>query len=174
MMTLQEFARQTGTANVLWPLRGDTVSGITQVKFPRTARLLRHADFRRVYEQGRRHFSASLTAFYVTRQEPDIKGPRIGFTVSKALGGAVDRNRMKRRLREATREAWNGFSATVDIVVNPKKTVLTADYATLVEEISKALAVIEKHVLAGQANPRPRQDVSRDNKSKPRAGKAQR
>jgi ribonuclease P protein component len=143
------------------------VSGLYSVKFPRTARLLKHADFRRVYETGRRHFSTNLTAFYVASEA----GPRIGFTVSRALGGAVQRNRMKRRLREATREAWAEFSPAVDVVVNPKKTVLTAEFVTLVDEIRKALAVIGKHAAAGQVNPRSPQDVS---KSKPRAGKVQR
>ena len=37
--------------------------------FPRSARLLRHADFERVYKQGRRHFSASMTVFYWQRPE---------------------------------------------------------------------------------------------------------
>jgi ribonuclease P protein component len=143
------------------------VSGLISVKFPRTARLLKHADFRRVYETGRRHFSANLTAFYVASEA----GPRIGFTVSRALGGAVERNRMKRRLREATREAWDEFSAGVDIVVNPKKSVLTAEFATLVDEMRKALAVIAKQAAAGQVNPRAPQDVAR---GKPRSGKVQR
>jgi ribonuclease P protein component len=160
------------TSNAFQPLREHSVSGSLPVKFPRAARLLKHADFRRVYEQGRRHFSANLTAFYVV--QAGSVGPRVGFTVSRALGGAVDRNRMKRRLREATREAWNEFSSAVDVVVNPKKTVLTAEFAVLVEEMRKSLAVIEKHVAAGQANPRPTENVSRDRKMKPRAGKGQR
>src|SRR6202140_4326396 len=44
-------------------------------RFPRTARLLRHADFERVYKQGRRHFSANLTVFYWPRpnQSPDTE-----------------------------------------------------------------------------------------------------
>ena len=154
------------------PAGGDTVS----VKFSREARLLKHADFRRVYEQGRRHFSANLTAFYVAL--PEATGPRIGFTVSKALGGAVDRNRMKRRLREATREAWNGFDSAVDVVVNPKKTVLKAEFSVLVDEMRKALAVVGKHVAAGQANPRVAELVSRERKTerkiKPRAAKDKR
>ena len=84
-------------------------------RFPRTARLLRHADFERVYKQGRRHFSASITVFYWPRPEDESRTPeaapssaptsglRVGFTVGRALGGAVQRNRMKRRLREAVR-----------------------------------------------------------------------
>lgn len=169
MTSLQESAGNSHSLNVLLPFRGRTVSGSDSVKFPRAARLLKHSDFRRVYETGRRHFSANLTAFYVV--QPGTEGPRIGYTVSRALGGAVDRNRMKRRLREATREVWTGFSQTVDIVINPKKTVLKADFAVLVEEMHKALAVIAKHVAAGQANPRLAENVSRNRKSKPRSGK---
>lgn len=171
MKALQETADRRA-ANVFQPLRENTVSGATQVKFPRTARLLKHADFRRVYEQGRRHFSANLTAFYLAHS--DAAGPRIGFTVSRALGGAVERNRMKRRLREATREAWNGFGLPVDVVVNPKKTVLRAEFATLVEEMRKTLAVVEKQVAAGQANPRPAAVVLKERNREPRTGKEQR
>lgn len=172
MTILQESAGNVGSQEVYMPLRGATVSGTDSVKFPREARLLKHADFRRVYEQGRRHFSANLTAFYVV--QPGSDAPRIGYTVSRALGDAVDRNRMKRRMRAATREVWNGFSSAVDIVVNPKKTVLTAEFPALLEEMRKALAVVEKHVAAGQANPRPAENVSRVRKTKLRAGKVQR
>ena len=155
-------------------LRENAVSGGVSEKFPKTARLLRHADFRQVYEQGRRHFSANFTAFYRAGDARD-GFTRIGFTVSRALGGAVDRNRMKRRLREAARACWAGFqpAIAVDVVVNPKKTVLTADFADLTAEMRKTLAVVERTANSGQANARPAQDVSRE-RSKPRAGKAQR
>lgn len=65
--------------------------------FPRSARLLRHSDFERVYQQGKRHFSPRMTIFYLRRDEGE--GLRIGFTVGRALGGAVDRNRIRRRMR---------------------------------------------------------------------------
>jgi len=96
-------------------------------RFPRTARLLRHADFERVYRQGRRHFSASMTVFYGARLTTDISrqpGPRVGFTVGKALGGAVERNRMKRRLREAVRLCGVPAEVAADVVINPKKSLM--------------------------------------------------
>jgi len=115
--------------------------------FPRAGRLLRHADFERVYKQGRRHFSGLMTVFYWQRQEAasaTARGLRVGFTVGRALGGAVQRNRIKRRLREAVRIArpWPGPAA--DVVINPKKAVLTAQFDSLLSEIRQALAVIEK------------------------------
>jgi ribonuclease P protein component len=111
--------------------------------FPRNARLLRHADFERVYKQGRRHFSASMTVFYWPRPDDKVVGFRIGFTVSRALGGAVQRNRMKRRLREAVRMTWPAAATDADVVINPKKSLLTVDFAAIVNEVTRAFVVIE-------------------------------
>ncbi len=110
--------------------------------FPRSARLLRHADFERVYKQGKRHFAAYMTVFYAPRVEGE--GMRVGFTVGRVLGGAVQRNRMKRRLREAVR--LQGFKADVaaDVVINPKKSLLTAEFPAVQGEIAKAFQVIEQ------------------------------
>jgi ribonuclease P protein component len=104
--------------------------------------LLRHADFERVYKQGRRHFAPHLTAFYRRREEGIAL--RIGFTVSKLLGGAVQRNRMRRRLREAVRLHWPEFQAPVDIVINPKKSLLTVDFSELGSQISQMFEVVRK------------------------------
>jgi ribonuclease P protein component len=110
-------------------------------KFPRSLHLLRHADFERVYKQGRRHFAAHLTVFYLRRAGG---GPRIGFTVPQALGGAVERNRMRRRLREAVRQSEPRTLAAVDVVMNPKKSLLRADFGELEKEIGRAFEVIKK------------------------------
>ena len=123
-------------------------------KFPRSARLLRHADFERVYKQGRRHFSASITVFYLARQAAPTKkanacgtsGLRVGFTVGRTLGGAVERNRVKRRLREAVRLARPTAGASVDVVINPKNSLLATDFAALLNEVARAFAVIEQKV----------------------------
>lgn len=119
-------------------------------KFPRDVRLLRHADFERVYKQGRRHFAPHLTAFYRRREEGG--GLRIGFTVSKLLGGAVQRNRMRRRLREAVRLHWPEFQAPVDIVINPKKSLLAVEFSELGKEIEQVFEVVRKFV--EKQNPR--------------------
>jgi ribonuclease P protein component len=115
-----------------------------RAKFTGSMRLLRHADFERVYKQGRRHFAAHMTVFYLLREQGE--GLRIGFTVSKALGGAVERNRMKRRLRESVRLHWPGTHLPVDVVINPKKSVLKIEFSELGSEVSRALEVIERFV----------------------------
>jgi ribonuclease P protein component len=107
---------------------------------PRSGRLLRHADFERVYKQGRRHFSTHMTVFYLRRAEGE--GLRVGFTVGRALGGAVDRNRMKRRLRESVRLTRPAVGPAADVVINPKKSLQTAEFASLLSEVSRAFEVI--------------------------------
>jgi ribonuclease P protein component len=127
------------------PNGGSNVSGSgPRSKFPRHGRLLRHADFERVYKQGRRHFAAHMTVFYLARAEGE--GLRVGFTVGRVLGGAVARNRMKRRLREAVRLRRPAQSAAVDVVINPKKSVLTADFSELQKDVNRAFEVIRKSV----------------------------
>ena len=113
--------------------------------FPRSARLLRHADFERVYKQGKRHFSGSITVFYLPRTG-DERGLRVGFTVGRALGGAVVRNRMKRRLREAVRLTRPVPGPNADVVINPKKTLLQVEFAAVVNEVERAFVVIAKAV----------------------------
>ena len=122
-------------------------SGRARTTFPRTVRLLKHADFERVYQQGRRHFSAHMTVFY--RKRDSGQGVRVGFTVSRALGGAVDRNRMKRRLREAVRLNMGGIATAADVVINPKRSLLTADFADISKEVARAFEVIEQKCSKG-------------------------
>jgi ribonuclease P protein component len=88
-----------------------------------------------------------MTVFYLARaeQEEGIRGLRVGFTVSRALGGAVDRNRMRRRLREAVRLQYPNSSPAVDVVINPKKSLRTADFSDLLKEVGRALEVIQTY-----------------------------
>lgn len=128
-------------AFLLRPTQAVTQPSASSAKrgFPKSGRLLKHADFEQVYKQGRRHFARHMTVFYLGREHGGI---RVGFTVSKALGGAVDRNRMRRRLREAVRLAGMPNGIAVDVVINPKKTLLRAEFAELSGEIVKAFEVI--------------------------------
>ena len=87
-----------------------------------------------------------MTVFYLQRG-PDDKAPqglRVGFTVGRVLGGAVQRNRMKRRLREAVRLSGFPPEVSADVVINPKRTLLTADFDEVRSQVAKAFQVIEK------------------------------
>ena len=160
---LQE-SRGPVTASVPAESNEGTVERSGDAAFPHSARLLRHADFERVYKQGRKHFSPSLTVFYLLRQATpegakDGMGIRIGFTVGRALGGAVQRNRMKRRLREAVRLSKPWPKADVDVVINPKKIVQTMEFEALLNEVRQAFVVIERKLSkvreGGSESPKP-------------------
>lgn len=64
-------------------------------------RLSRSAEFDRVYREGRSHASRYLVLHTFPRTDTDEDGPRLGISVGRKLGGAVERNRVKRLLREA-------------------------------------------------------------------------
>jgi ribonuclease P protein component len=110
--------------------------------FPRDARLLKHADFQVVYKQGRKHFSGNMTAFY--RENQSIARPRVGFTVGKVLGGAVDRNRIRRRMRSAVRNHLRELARPLDVVLHPRKSVLTLEFSQLDAEIMQVFAVVQR------------------------------
>ena len=102
-------------------------------------RLCKHADYQRVYKAGRKQFAKQIAYFFAERPaelRSETPGPRIGLTVPKALGKAVDRNRIKRRLREAIRHSLADLTAPVDVVLHPKRSTLTLEFSLIEREVS--------------------------------------
>ncbi|MGB8888544.1 MAG: ribonuclease P protein component [Candidatus Korobacteraceae bacterium] len=113
-------------------------------KFPKSKHLLKHADFQRVYQDGRRQFTGNMTVFFLRRNvvpegATSTGGARVGFTVGKVLGGSVERNRIRRRMREAVRLSPQACEGSVDVVFNPRKSVLTLPFAELRDEVARGL-----------------------------------
>jgi ribonuclease P protein component len=96
---------------------------------------LRSADFRRIYQRGVRFTGPLFAAFCVQEAEED--GPRIGFTVPRALGKAVARNRIKRRMREAARLHLEQLSPQWRIVINPRRKVMDVSFPELEQEVER-------------------------------------
>ncbi len=78
-------------------------------------RLSRSADFDRVFRNGRSHAGREFVLYVFPRGEAE--GPRLGLSVSRKVGGAVDRNRLKRLLREAFASEQDRLDASLDVVI---------------------------------------------------------
>ena len=152
----------TVTASQIKPARSPATSGArgaasasgSRTKanaFPKSARLLKHSGFQHVYETGRKHFSANMIFFFVLTPVSDgaKSSVRVGLTVGRALGGAVDRNRIKRRMRDIVRHhlatlqsALEKRGLSVEVVINPKRAAIAADIALLRTEVERGFAII--------------------------------
>jgi ribonuclease P protein component len=102
--------------------------------FPKEFRLLRRAQFKRVYDEGQRRSASLCTIFFRSNGLPQT---RLGVTAPVRLGNAVFRNRLKRRLREIFRLNRAAIPGGWDIVLNPRQGVAKAAYPALEREILK-------------------------------------
>jgi ribonuclease P protein component len=84
---------------------------------PKRRRLSRSAEFERVYRQGRSKGNRYLVLYAFPRDEDGEDGPRLGLSVGRRVGGAVDRSRVKRVLREAFWEEARRLPSGSDYVV---------------------------------------------------------
>ena len=93
--------------------------GGTGSRRPKRGRLSRSAEFERVYRQGRSVGNRFLVVYSFPRSSTGeaADGPRLGVSVSRKVGGAVERNRVKRLLREAFGAVAERVPADHDVVV---------------------------------------------------------
>ena len=112
----------------------------TSFGFPKSARILRTSDFRKAYNQGSRIAGPYFAAFCLRIPRGEGEGPRLGFTVPRAFGKAVKRNRVKRRLREAIRVRMHEIPSCWDIVINPRRAALEAPLEELRREVDRLVA----------------------------------
>ena len=124
----------------------------------KAVRLRRHSDYGLVYAASRKHSGPALSFFYRT-QAPDLvaKTVRFGITVPRALGSAVLRNRIKRRVRVAARAALAVLPPGVDVVLHPRSLVAEMPFEMLQREVASAFATVARRVASGAVNtPLPR------------------
>jgi ribonuclease P protein component len=108
-------------------------------------RLRKHSDYQRVYAAGRKQFSSLMTYFAAPRTSADTgQGTRIGITAGKVLGKAVERNRIKRRMRAAIVANLDLLHSDLDVVLHPKRAVLHAEWAALGNEVRSIFVKIEE------------------------------
>ena len=109
-----------------------------RLDFPREARLVRRGEFDAVYRAGKRRSSSHFTLFFRANQ---LACSRFGFSIKKALGGAVVRNRIRRRVREIVRGHRQEIPAGWDIVIHPKSSVARAEFAALTADLLQLLRI---------------------------------
>lgn len=128
-------------------------------RFPGASRLRRRSEFTGVFDQGVKKHGRLMSVFVRSRVQGN---PRIGIAASKKLGGAVDRNRAKRRLREVFRLAVS--PGGVDIVVIPRRELLAAPFESVQREFASLVDVAVRHGRRPQASV----DLTRDTRRNPR------
>lgn len=118
-------------------------------RFLRSARLLRRSDFVRVQGKGRRVH----TPHFVILLVPNVS-QRLGVTVGRRVGGAIQRNRVKRLVREVFRRNRELFPPDCDIVLVARPGAERLDYATVKSEVERAQsALFRPHAATRNSKP---------------------
>ncbi len=116
-------------------------------------RLRKHADYQRVYKASRKQFAKQMAYFFMLRapigpdgqplRDAEEHSPRVGLTVGKVMGKAVERNRIKRRMREAVRRNLAALHSPVDVVLHPRRSVMEMEFAALEREVALVFRSIQ-------------------------------
>jgi len=114
----------------------------------RSDRLRRASEIQTLFQQGNRVERPSFVALWRPREQ----GRRVGFAVSRRVGSAVDRNRARRRIREAYRRQQHALRASIDVVFISRPVVLTRRFTDLLEEMRQTLEALGR----GTRGERPR------------------
>ena len=104
--------------------------------FPRAVRLVRRGEFDAVYRTGKRKSNSHFTVFFRANQMPYS---RFGFSIKKEIGGAVVRNRIRRRVREIVRLHREEIEAGWDLVIHPKKVVVRSEFGVVTSEFLRVV-----------------------------------
>ena len=114
---------------------------------PGRGSLTRRVEFDTVYRNGRRRSSRQFTVFFAAN---GLEESRFGMSVGRAQGGAVVRNRIRRRVREVLRLDRGEIPSGWDIIVHPRASVAKAEFASLRQEL---LALLRNSIPASSVSP---------------------
>ena len=98
--------------------------------------LRRNKEFRYVYRRGKSVSDRYFVLIYIKTKTPHLK---VGFSVSKKLGNAVHRNKLKRRMKEAFFSMLNEVSKKSMIVFVPKESARNLEYTLIKESLAKLI-----------------------------------
>jgi ribonuclease P protein component len=123
---------------------------------PKRGRLSRSAEFERVYRQGRSVGNRFLVLYSFPRSSAgeDADGPRLGVSVSRKVGGAVERNRVKRLLREAFGAVAERIPGDHDVVVVARPELRDLTEREGLQGVTRELAeLVDKTAASGEGAP---------------------
>lgn len=137
------------------------------VALRRDAWLRKHADYQRVYREGKRQSLPLMTYFFAPRglvgevgQIKDaafVPASRVGITAGRVLGNAVKRNRIKRRMREAVRLHRAELTGSMDVILHPRGAVVDAPFSDVERDVLRALRAVQ----AVSSPPKPNEGLHR-------------
>jgi len=107
-------------------------------RFRRSDRLRLTREFNTVYKKGRRYSASGIALWVYRHPEESQLGPRIGLAIPRAYGNAVQRNRLKRLLREVFRLNKSQLFPGIDLVFSCRTLMPEAKYQTI-EPVVKSL-----------------------------------
>lgn len=110
------------------------------LSLPRSERLRGKAQIQALFEQGKRQDQGSVAALWAGRAGPR----RVGFAVSRRLGGSVRRNRVRRRLRAAYRRLRGGLPAGVEVMFIGRSGVAEIPFDRLLAEMGRLIEGIAR------------------------------
>lgn len=93
-------------------------------------------EFKRVFSQGNRRYGRYIIVYILSGPQ---EGSRVGFIVKKSIGKAVQRNKIKRRLREIWRLKGRELTTASDVVILAKKEITEASFEEIEEELVRLL-----------------------------------
>ena len=118
------------------------------LSLPRGERLRRAAEFQAVFQRGSRHERATFVALWLRADER-----RVGFAVSRQVRGAVARNRVRRRVREAYRQIRADVPSDVVVVIVARPSAATRAFPELVEDMRRLAEAVKQPARRTTARP---------------------
>ena len=114
----------------------DAAEEQASLDFPRECRLHHRAEYDAVYREGRRKAGREFTVFL---RANGLDHSRFGWSIKRALGSAVRRNRIRRRLREVVRLHRQEIAPGWDLVIHPRSSAAIAKFSSLEAELMRLL-----------------------------------